>query len=46
MIEPGIYRHYKGKNYRVIGVAKHSETMELMVVYQGLYNSEEFGDQP
>ena len=38
MIEPGRYRHYKGKDYEVIGVAKHSETEELFVVYRALYD--------
>jgi hypothetical protein len=33
----GIYRHYKGQRYRVLGVARHSETEELLVVYQALY---------
>ena len=33
----GLYRHYKGKNYRVIAQATHSETLEQMVVYQALY---------
>lgn len=37
MIEPGRYRHYKGKDYEVIGVARHSETEELFVVYRALY---------
>ena len=37
MIEPGRYRHYKGKDYEVIGVAKHSETEELFVVYRALF---------
>jgi hypothetical protein len=33
----GIYRHYKGNRYKVVGVAKHSETVEEMVVYEALY---------
>ena len=36
-ILPGKYRHYKGKEYEVIGIARHSETEEAMVVYQALY---------
>lgn len=40
----GIYQHYKGKQYEVIGVARHSETLAEMVVYRALYNSEEFGN--
>ena len=36
-IRPGRYRHFKGNEYRVLGVARHSETMEPMVVYQALY---------
>jgi hypothetical protein len=38
MIEPGRYRHYKGNEYEVIGIASHSETLELMVVYRKLYD--------
>ena len=34
---PGRYRHYKGRDYDVIGVARHSETEEPMVVYRCLY---------
>ena len=37
MIEPGIYRHFKGQFYTVDDVAKHSETDELFVVYRALY---------
>lgn len=37
MIKPGLYRHYKGKHYEVIGVAKHSENSEALVVYRPLY---------
>ncbi|MGB5823306.1 MAG: DUF1653 domain-containing protein [Proteocatella sp.] len=36
-IEPGKYRHFKGNEYEVIGMAKHSETLEEMVVYRPLY---------
>ena len=33
----GKYKHYKGKNYEVIGIAQHSETLEKLVVYKQLY---------
>lgn len=37
-LEKGLYRHYKGGEYEVIGVARHSESLGPMVVYRPLYN--------
>ncbi len=42
----GKYRHFKGNEYEVIGVANHSETMEKMVVYKALYGKEEIWVRP
>lgn len=42
----GIYRHYKGNLYRVTAIGRHSETEEPLVIYQGLYDSAEFGSRP
>lgn len=39
-IKIGKYRHFKGKEYRVLYLATHSETMEQMVVYQALYGEQ------
>jgi hypothetical protein len=36
-LEKGIYKHYKGNLYEVLGVAQHSETLEHLVVYKTLY---------
>ena len=36
-IKPGKYRHFKGNEYEVIGVARHSEDLSPMVVYRALY---------
>ena len=34
----GLYRHYKGNEYEVLGVVRHSETLEPLVLYRPLYN--------
>jgi len=39
VVEPGRYRHHKGREYTVLGVARHSETLEELVVYR-----QEYGD--
>ena len=36
-LKPGKYRHFKGGEYQLIGIARHSETLEPMVVYKTLY---------
>ena len=36
-LKPGKYRHFKGNEYELIGVARHSETLEPMVIYRALY---------
>ncbi len=38
-LKPGKYRHFKGNEYEVVGIASHSETLEPMVVYRALYGS-------
>lgn len=45
-IKLGRYRHFKGKEYEVLGVAKHSETLEEMVVYRALYDNRDIWVRP
>lgn len=45
-IKLGKYRHFKGMEYEVIGVAKHSETLAPMVVYRALYGEKELWVRP
>lgn len=42
----GTYKHYKGNIYKVLCIAKHSETLEEMVVYQDASNSEKIWARP
>lgn len=42
----GKYEHYKGKQYEVLGIAKHSETLEEFVVYKALYGEGELWIRP
>lgn len=46
MIKKGIYRHYKGKEYELLYIANHSETLEKMVVYKALYGDGEIWVRP
>lgn len=45
-IKLGRYRHFKGKEYEVIGVARHSETLENMVVYRAMYGEKALWVRP
>ena len=46
ILKPGKYRHYKGNDYEVIGMAKQSETLEEKVVYRALYGEGELWVRP
>lgn len=46
MVKPGLYRHYKGKDYEVLGCANHSETEEEFVVYRALYGKRRLWVRP
>ncbi|MBR6045475.1 MAG: DUF1653 domain-containing protein [Ruminococcus sp.] len=45
-IPAGRYRHYKGNEYEVLGIARHSETLEPMVIYKALYGSGDIWARP
>lgn len=45
-VKCGLYRHYKGQKYEVLGVARHSETEEELVVYRPLYGKRELWVRP
>ncbi|MFA4954555.1 MAG: DUF1653 domain-containing protein [Patescibacteria group bacterium] len=46
MLKLGKYRHYKGNEYVAIGVARHSETLEELVVYRALYGAHDLWVRP
>mgnify|MGYP000910647431 CR=1 FL=1 len=46
MLKLGKYKHYKGKEYEVISIAKHSETLEEFVVYKALYDEGQIWVRP
>lgn len=43
---PGIYQHYRGQRYQVLGLARHSETDQWLVIYQALYGEHGFWVRP
>ena len=45
-MQTGIYEHYKGNRYKVIDIARHSETEELLVLYRPMYGDESLWVRP
>ncbi len=45
-LKTGVYRHFKGKEYELLGAAKHSETLEDLAVYMALYGEREMWVRP
>ena len=45
-ISPGLYRHYKGQSYRVLGCVRHSETDQWLVLYRAIYGEHGFWVRP
>ncbi|WP_411359460.1 DUF1653 domain-containing protein [Pseudidiomarina salilacus] len=45
-LQPGIYKHYKGPEYEVLDVVRHSETEELLVLYRPLYGERKLWVRP
>lgn len=46
MIENGLYEHFKGKRYQVLGTCRHSETCEVLVLYKALYGDYDLWVRP